>query len=223
MASLDPGLRSLVRISAAVAALPASELGPVLRGAVDVADPLEVEEALLQSHLFLGYPAALNALAEWRRASGTSAPHAVDDVGPEGWAERGEKVCRQVYGSAYDGLRENVDALSPEMDRWMVVQGYGRVLGRPGLELGRRECCVVAVLAVLDVPRQLHSHLRGALRCGIAPEQLERVLQVTLAFAGERARASAQETWEVVAASRGHATRLPQLLQQSSSVESRCS
>jgi len=198
MTALDPGLRALVRVSAAVAALPAEALSSILEEAQEAADSIEVEEALLQSHLFLGYPKALNALAEWRRVSGTEAPSAVDPVGPAGWPARGEQTCRAVYGSAYEGLRENVAALSPEMDRWMVVEGYGRVLGRPGLELGRRECCVVGVLVVCDVPRQLYSHLRGALRCGVSAAELTRVVDTALEFADEAARTSALKTLETV-------------------------
>jgi len=37
----------------------------------------------------------------------------------------------------------------------MVETGYGRVMGRPGLELRMRELCVVAVLAGMNVPAQL--------------------------------------------------------------------
>jgi 4-carboxymuconolactone decarboxylase len=156
-----------------------------------------VEEALLQSYLFLGYPAALNAIALWRRLSGRAAPEpSAQD--PEAWGRRGEEVCRVVYGRAYEELRANVRALHPDMERWMVVEGYGKVLGRPGLALAQRELCIVALLAVQDAPRQLYSHLRGALHAGAAEAEVEAALADAAELSAPAARAHARECWRLV-------------------------
>ena len=56
---------------------------------------------------------------------------------------------RQVYGDNYAKLRENVKKLHPALDTWMLVEGYGRTLSRTGLDLARREFCVIAQTAVL--------------------------------------------------------------------------
>lgn len=196
-ASLPRDLRALVRLSAAVADGADRDLEPFLAEAVAEADSREVEEALLQSYLFLGYPAALNALGEWRRVSGRPAPEAHgDDCGA--WPDRGEGVCRRVYGAAYADLRRNIAVRSPEMDRWMVEEGYGKVLGRPGLDLWRRECCIVAVLMVLGTAPQLRSHLRGALRTGASPEVVQVVVEEVLSLVPEPRRARARDTWNEV-------------------------
>jgi 4-carboxymuconolactone decarboxylase len=70
----------------------------------------------------------------------------------------------------YERLRVNIRALHPELDEWMIVEGYGKVLSRPGLDLPRRELCIVAACAASAQDRQLHSHLHGALNVGVAPE-----------------------------------------------------
>ncbi|MBI5464604.1 MAG: carboxymuconolactone decarboxylase family protein [Ignavibacteriales bacterium] len=49
---------------------------------------------------------------------------------------------------------------------------YGKVFARPGLELAERELLNVIVLANQKLERQLYSHIRGALRCGLNPAQL---------------------------------------------------
>jgi 4-carboxymuconolactone decarboxylase len=49
----------------------------------------------------------------------------------------------------------------------MIVEGYGKVLSRPGLDLGRRELCIVAACVASGQERQLHSHLHGALNVGV--------------------------------------------------------
>jgi 4-carboxymuconolactone decarboxylase len=198
---LDPEVQALVCLSAALAGGDPARIDETMDVAADSAPARQVEEALLQSYLFLGYPAALNGLARWRRRV-PGAPVSLDELSPGSWAERGAEVCRVVYGGQYEGLRQNVRALHPEMEEWMVREGYGKVLGRPGLSLARRELCIVAVLAVLDAPRQLYSHLRGALHAGVGPEEVSGALEAALAEAG-RARprgrdlrdTRARETW----------------------------
>jgi len=96
----------------------------------------------------------------------------------EDWIRRGEAVCATVYGENYRKLRESVRTLHPAIDAWMITEGYGRTLGRPGLDLMRRELCTVAQTAVLEAPKQLHSHLRGALNAGASFGQIEGVLSI---------------------------------------------
>jgi len=199
LAMWDAGLAALVRLSGALALGSDADLAPLLETAARDADPLEVEEALLQSYLFLGFPTALNALALWREVSGRIAPpEAGGSRGIDEWTRDGEATCRVVYGEAYDGLRTNIAVMKPEMDRWMVVEGYGKVLSRPGLSLARRECCIAATLAVLDVPVQLRSHLRGALRCGASADIVEAVLGEVAPLQDDRARERSRATWERV-------------------------
>ncbi len=196
MSALDEARESLVALSAALATGVAARVDTALAAAARTADPVAVEEALLQSHLFLGYPAALNGLARWRELSGTEGGSAAEDRAA--WGERGEAVCRVVYGGQYDGLRANVRRLHPDMERWMVEDGYGRVLGRPGLDLATRELCIVALLAVQDVPRQLYAHLRGALNAGAPEAEVGRALDVAARVSGPEARDRAARTWREV-------------------------
>jgi 4-carboxymuconolactone decarboxylase len=163
------------------------------------ADAEKVEEVILQGYLFLGYPSALNAFGLWRAISRRKAGPALIDP-PGAWEERGERICQVVYGGQYERLRVNVRAMHPDMERWMVVEGYGKVLGRPGLDLVTRELCIVALLAVLGAPRQLYSHLRGALNAGAAPEDVARVLRESSGFQDQRGRREALEVWRRVLA-----------------------
>ncbi|HKS05443.1 MAG TPA: carboxymuconolactone decarboxylase family protein [Gemmatimonadaceae bacterium] len=133
-----------------------------------------VEELLLQTYLFAGFPRALNATREWRRTIGEStAPDGDADAEyghADAWRERGEKTCAVIYGRAYDALRHNIADLHPALDAWMIVEGYGKVLSRPALDLARRELCIVAACAHTGQDRQLHSHLHGALHAGASAD-----------------------------------------------------
>jgi 4-carboxymuconolactone decarboxylase len=164
---------------------------------VSLADPGWAEEVILQSYLFLGYPVALNAFGMWREVSGRRADPGVPDAW-DGWTDRGEEVCRTVYGGQYEGLRRNVRELHPDMERWMVVEGYGKVIGRPGLDLSVRELCIVALLAVLGAPRQLHSHLRGALNAGASVEHIEVAVAEAESSSDSDRGAEARAVWNRV-------------------------
>lgn len=187
---LDRGTERLVRVSAAVAARDDGRLEDALRGASSC-HVHDVDEVLLQAHLFVGFPIAIEALMRWREVCGQPPAAAVDE-GAELWAARGAAVCERVYGANYPKLRANVRGVHPELDRWMVEGGYGRVIGRSGLDLATRELCVAALLVVWDSPRQLHSHLRGAINAGASPAELTAAVEIAAGYAtpdaAERAR-----------------------------------
>ncbi|HKH92000.1 MAG TPA: carboxymuconolactone decarboxylase family protein [Gemmatimonadaceae bacterium] len=191
---LDDATRVLVQLSAAIAASDEATVRYWLTQAARDVPPAHVEELLLQSYLFCGFPRALNAAREWRRVSQRVAPDTdeAEDVGlAEEWRERGELTCAAVYGDMYEKLRLNVRDLHPALDTWMVVDGYGKVLGRPGLDLQRRELCVVAACAAMGQDRQLHSHLRGALNVGVEAGALGDTLDAIAGMIGaERARSA---------------------------------
>jgi len=167
LTALDEPTRRLLRIAAVVSAGTETEVREMLAGAESAIPVIWVEELLLQTYLFAGFPRALNAFREWRRRvpapPGSSAPQ----TNVAEWEKRGRETCQAVYGRMYDKLRENIDGLHPALDSWMIVEGYGKVLSRPGLDLGRRELCIVAACVASGQERQLHSHLHGALNVGV--------------------------------------------------------
>ncbi|MGE0352277.1 MAG: carboxymuconolactone decarboxylase family protein [Gemmatimonadales bacterium] len=180
--SLDRHTLALIKLAAAVAQGYEPEMRDRMEDARKAMVPIPwIEELLLQSVLMAGYPRALMGFTLWRRLSRVPAP-ATDPGADYGqaaeWTRRGEATCAVVYGDNYRRLRENVQDLHPALDAWMVTEGYGRTLSRPGLDLMRRELCTVAQTAVLETPRQLHSHLRGALNAGATFPQVEAVLSV---------------------------------------------
>lgn len=179
---LDKHTLVLVRLAAAVAQGYEPEVRSRIEEARQAMVPIPwVEELLLQSLLMAGYPRTLIAFGLWRKLSRVPAPEedpSADYGNVADWIQRGEATCHRVYGDNYRRLRENVRDLHPALDQWMITEGYGRTLSRPGLDLLRRELCTVAQTAVLEAPRQLHSHLRGALNAGATFKQIEAVLSV---------------------------------------------
>lgn len=199
---LDEPTRALVVLAAAIAQGEMSGIRDRTDEAVTAGVPAAwADELLLQSVLMVGWPRALQAAGVWRKAMPEIA--ADDDISNDyarhtEWLERGEETCRRIYGDNYARLRENVRGLHPALDLWMVTDGYGRTLSRPGLDLVRRELCIVAQTAVLNTPRQLHSHLLGALRAGAEIATLEAALGAVNPFVSYDDWKSVKELWDQV-------------------------
>jgi len=173
---LDDATRALVRLSAALAAGDEDDVRRALQSATPITPHEWIEELLLQTYLFAGFPRALNGMREWRRiAPAPAAVTLVPSVGDP--VAEGQRTCAHVYGSMYDRLRQNIAALHPLLDDWMIAEGYGKVLGRPALDLARRELCIVAACAASGQDRQLQSHLHGARNVGVADSAIGATLE----------------------------------------------
>ncbi len=175
--SLDDETRELVRTAAVLTVGDEPGIRAALYAALHAVRAAWVEELILQTYLFAGFPRALNAAREWRKVSGLVAPSDDNEVGQrESRSARGEQTCAIVYGPFYERLRVNIRELHPALDEWMIEEGYGKVLGRPQLDLARRELCIVVSCAVARQDRQLHSHLHGALHAGAHPDAVTQSL-----------------------------------------------
>ncbi len=199
---LDEQTAALVSLAGAIALGKEGELRQRIASVRSVSVPNRwVDELLLQSVLMVGWPRALVAAGFWRTAAGPVAEDGsreLDDAGAGAWRQRGEATCRIVYGRNYAKLRRNVAALHPALDEWMVTEGYGRTLSRPGLDLRRRELCTVAQTAVLDTPHQLHSHLRGALHAGATADEVEAVIHLVNPLLPHEAWNDVKALWDTV-------------------------
>lgn len=199
--TLPAGDLALVTLAGAIAVGDEVQVAERARAAlVAGVSPVEVDELVLQSVLTVGWPRALVAAACCRAAAGK--PAAPEDVTPDyiAWAARGEATCRVIYGDQFDKLRQNVRALHPALEAWMITEGYGRTLSRPGLTLRLRELCTVAQTAVLRTPRQLHSHLLGAVRAGARGADVAATLAAVAPFLAAADAAENLALWQRVAA-----------------------
>jgi 4-carboxymuconolactone decarboxylase len=186
--ALDEPTVELVRLAALIAGGSEQQQRNAFAQAASRVPTLWIDELIVQSYLFCGFPRALNAAREWRRVAPEPAPASdeADDVAHVSeWRDRGEVTCHAVYGSMYEKLRINVRELHPALDAAMLVEGYGKILGRPGLDLPRRELCIVAACAHTGQDRQLHSHLHGALNVGVAPAALRLTIDELAPIIGE--------------------------------------
>ena len=180
---LDSRTRALVHAAVSVASGDTVVLHErFIRARVAQVPPRWIDELLLQSLLNVGYALGLQAFGVWREVSPAPSAGLAEMGEPvaherwRNWAERGAAVCRAVYGRTYHKLLVNLRALHPALEALVVIDAYGKLMGRDGLDLKRRELCTIAEIAVLDTPRQLHAHLRGALNADATKEEIDDVL-----------------------------------------------
>ncbi len=196
LTTLDDATRALVRLSATITGGSEDDVRASIAEALRVVPPVWVEELLLQTYLFAGFPRALNATREWRKISGRAASVQTTEAGSvELWRTRGERTCALVYGSMYRRLRENIRELDPSLDDWMIVEGYGKVLSRPQLDLPRRELCIVAACAAAGQDRQLLSHLHGCLNVGVPADVVSGAIDALESVLGDDRARSARLLW----------------------------
>jgi 4-carboxymuconolactone decarboxylase len=136
----------------------------------------------LMLRLYAGYPAAIEFLRALARAwpARTAAPRPASYESWRAWERAGTRLCRRVYGPEYDALRAFMRSLDTDLDAWMITEGYGKTLSRPGLSATDRELATVAALAALGWSKQKDAHVAGAARVGAPGAQVRRAEQAGL-------------------------------------------
>ncbi|MBT3229351.1 MAG: hypothetical protein HOD43_09545 [Candidatus Marinimicrobia bacterium] len=129
-----------------------------------ILDEEAMEEVILQTLLFAGFPRTIEALKQLR----THFPVKRGTKHVSDHKQAGEATSQIIYGKYHSKLKQVMDALHPDLTRWMIEDGYGRILSRPGLTLQEREISVIASLISSGMINQYRAHLRGALLAGVS-------------------------------------------------------
>jgi len=195
---LDPQTLALVRIAVATATGDETKLRDrmVAARAMHVPPPW-IDELLLQSFLNVGYPLALVAFGVWRSVAGPVMESEKGNPLPirlGALDQAGRRGVREVYGRTFHKLMLNLRALHPAIEPLVVVDAYGKILGRPGLDSKRRELCTLAAIAMQNAPRQLHAHLRGALNTGSTRDEVDEVIAIV---ESDLTKERALQLWEM--------------------------
>ena len=162
----------LSAISVAIVSGDWERLGQLRREAPTGEPDREWREAVLQTHLFAGFPRLVEAYEVLARSGGLG-PLDADEVRTEtDRPTEGRALFERIYADKAQATLSRIRSHHPDFGDWIEGHAYGRVLARPGLSPDRRELYAVACLAALGQERQLASHARGALRCGATRGQV---------------------------------------------------
>ena len=143
-----------------------------------IINPALIYEVILQLYLFNGFPASIESLKVFK--------HHFPDYKPDNeqynvnlFEKRGTINCKSVYTSNFDKLQSNINNLSPDLADWMIIEGYGKVMGRTGLSMQERELINVAMLCTNFSEHQLYSHIKGSINTGSDKELIARAINTT--------------------------------------------
>ncbi len=143
-------------------------------------------EALLQAHVFAGFPRVVEALGVLEECGGLGEAGPDEHLAEPDQPERGRALFERIYGQHSERVRASLERGHPDFAQWIEGHAYGRVLSRPGLPAAERELLAICALTALDQERQLASHVRGALRCGAELRDIQALLAATRDLIGAK-------------------------------------
>jgi 4-carboxymuconolactone decarboxylase len=78
-----------------------------------------------------------------------------------------------------------MDAVAPDLARYVIEFAYGDIYTRPGLHTKQRELCIVAALTALgNREDQLRDHIQAALNIGCTQQELVETILMMAVYAG---------------------------------------
>lgn len=96
--------------------------------------------------------------------------------------DKGLRVRREVVGDTYvDASLKGADDFSMPMQELVTEFCWGEVWSRPGLDRRSRSILNLGMIAALNRPEELATHVRGAINNGLTKEEIrEAFLQVAV-------------------------------------------
>ena len=110
----------------------------------------------------------------------------------------------EIDGEAGRKVIDSLQAIAPDLARYVIEFPFGDIYQRPGLDLPQRELATVAALTALGhCQPQLAVHIHGALNVGCTPEQVVEVIIQMAVYAGFPAALNGMTTAKAVFTERG--------------------
>jgi 4-carboxymuconolactone decarboxylase len=159
------------------------------RGALNVGcTPTQIVEALMHVCLYAGFPATLNALAIAKDVfseRGVTPDLARRTKNQQSRYDRGWEVLSEVDGEAGHGVVNSLEAIAPDLGRYLIEFAFGDIYSRAGLDLRLREVVTIAACTALGtVTPQLKVHVHGFLNVGGTQAELIEIITQMAVYAG---------------------------------------
>lgn len=99
--------------------------------------------------------------------------------------EKGREIRAAVLGAEYvERAAANADEFSQPLQDLVTEYCWGAVWGRDGLPLKTRSMLNLAMIATLNRPHELRTHVRGALTNGVTREEIREIFLQVGIYAG---------------------------------------
>lgn len=98
--------------------------------------------------------------------------------------ERGREIRTAVLGEAYVANADPGDDFAKPFQDLVTEYCWGAVWGRDGLSRKTRSMLNLAMIATLNRPNELRTHVKGALTNGVTREEIREVFMQVAIYAG---------------------------------------
>lgn len=112
-------------------------------------------------------------------------------------------IRERIWGEDAQTIEAALEGADPDLARYVREFAYEEVMARPGLDLKTRELLAVAMLIALGNPREISTHLAGALRVGATEVELRETIIHAALYVGFPRALGAMKVLEGVLRRRG--------------------
>ena len=98
--------------------------------------------------------------------------------------EKGVEVRKKLSGKRFGRASSALAELAPDMEEMLNEVVFGRVWGRPGLELKMRSAITIASLMSMQRLPQLKTHIANGLNAGLTKQEIIEILIHIAFYAG---------------------------------------
>jgi 4-carboxymuconolactone decarboxylase len=98
--------------------------------------------------------------------------------------EKGVEVRKKLSGKRFGKASSALAELAPDLEEMLNEVVFGRVWGRPGLELKVRSAITIASLMSLQRLPQLKTHIANGLNAGLSKQEIIEILIHVAFYAG---------------------------------------
>ncbi|WP_067887313.1 carboxymuconolactone decarboxylase family protein [Nocardia vaccinii] len=99
--------------------------------------------------------------------------------------DKGREIRTAVLGEAYvQAASAKADDFSEPFQDLVTEYCWGAVWGREGLSLKTRSMLNLAMIATLNRPNELRTHVKGALTNGVTREEIREIFMQVAIYAG---------------------------------------
>lgn len=99
--------------------------------------------------------------------------------------QRGWQQLEAIDGDAGKQVIDSLQAIAPDLARYVIEFPFGDIYARPGLDLKSREIATIAALTAMgNAQPQLKVHIQAALNVGCTREEIVEVVMQMAVYAG---------------------------------------
>jgi alkylhydroperoxidase/carboxymuconolactone decarboxylase family protein YurZ len=98
--------------------------------------------------------------------------------------KKGIKIRKKLSGKRFGKASSALAELAPDLEDMLNEVVFGRVWGRPGLELKMRSAITIASLMSLQRLPQLKTHIANGLNAGLTKKEIVEILTHVAFYAG---------------------------------------